>query len=204
MGRIVKMDIGQYSNWLNSFFHKKVEYLESKWNENKNQGANIVSSTLKKNTQRKDISDNQQEIIRPKITSKRKPYSSNLMSTKLLIFGGEGGHSEFLGCLNCSEYDPKSICNEYGEYGGEYSRLSIWNEYSTYGGKYSQSGVWNKYSSSNSLPVVVDSSGNFYGYLSINKYKSKTSKYSNIMDAFFERAQGNLKIVRELFCEAMN
>ena len=35
----------------------------------------------------------------------------------LLIFHDKN----FLGCLNCSEYDANSICNQYGTYGNEYS-----------------------------------------------------------------------------------
>ena len=53
----------------------------------------------------------------------------------LHIYGGNN-HDEYLGCLNCNNYDKSSIWNEYGTYGNEYSSKSIWNEYSTYGNEY--------------------------------------------------------------------
>jgi hypothetical protein len=92
----------------------------------------------------------------------------------LLLFGGEN-HDVFLGCLNCSEYDADSIWNEYGTYGSSYNSQSIWNEYGTYGNTYSNYSPWNEYASY--PPVVVDEEGNFYGYLTVNEYKSKRAEF---------------------------
>jgi hypothetical protein len=88
--------------------------------------------------------------------------------TELLIFGGRG-HDVFLGCLSCSRFDSDSVLNKFGTYGSQYSSDSIWNRYGTYGGSYGTYSPCNRYSSN--PPVVVDRSGNFYGYLTINPYQ---------------------------------
>ena len=86
----------------------------------------------------------------------------SLQAQTLLIYGGSD-HDVFLGKLNADCYDSESIWNEYGTYGSKYSSKSIWNEYGTYGSEYSSYSPWNEYAST--PPVVVDSRGNFYGYL---------------------------------------
>jgi hypothetical protein len=85
----------------------------------------------------------------------------------LLLFGGDN-HKTFLGCLNCNPYQSESICNAYGSFGSIYSSDSIWNAYGTFGSKYSSQSPWNQYASD--PPVIVDSSGNSYGYLTANRY----------------------------------
>ena len=77
-----------------------------------------------------------------------------------MIMGGED-HDEFLGYLNTSPYDSKSIWNEYGTYGNEYNTDCIWNEYGTYGNEYSSYSPWNEYSSD--VPILIDANGNYYG-----------------------------------------
>lgn len=93
----------------------------------------------------------------------------------LYIYGGSD-HDVFLGCLNSSKYDSNSIWNEYGTYGSKYNSKSIWNDYGTYGGSYSAYSPWNSYASD--PPVIVDKEGNFYGYLTINQYKSNRANFS--------------------------
>ena len=88
----------------------------------------------------------------------------------LHLYGGSG-HDVYLGCLNCDSYENSSIWNEYGTYGSSYNSNSIWNEYGTYGSEYGTYSPWNEHS--NTPPVVVDKDGNFYGYFTINEYKSK-------------------------------
>jgi hypothetical protein len=85
----------------------------------------------------------------------------------LLLYAGPN-HDRFLGCLNCSKYDNKSVWNKYGDYGSKYGAVSIWNKYSLYGSKYNLESPWNKYSTS--APVIVDAKGNYYGYFTTNKY----------------------------------
>ena len=91
----------------------------------------------------------------------------------LLLFGGDG-HKTFLGCLNCNKYDSGSICNKYGQQGSKYNGESIWNKYGNYGSKYSNQSPWNRYASE--PPAIVDKDGNFYGYLTANKYNAKRTK----------------------------
>lgn len=97
-----------------------------------------------------------------------------IFSQTLYIYGGED-HDVFLGKLNASKYDSKSIWNEYGTYGSEYNTNSIWNEYGTYGSEYSSYSPFNSYASY--PPVIVDEEGNFYGYFTVNKYKSKRANF---------------------------
>lgn len=94
----------------------------------------------------------------------------SLQAQTLLIYGGSD-HDVFLGKLNADCYDSESIWNEYGTYGSKYSSKSIWNEYGTYGSEYSSYSPWNEYAST--PPVVVDSRGNFYGYLTANEFISQ-------------------------------
>jgi hypothetical protein len=96
----------------------------------------------------------------------------------LLLYAGPN-HERFLGCLNCSKYDNKSVWNKYGDYGSKYGAVSIWNKYSLYGSKYNLESPWNKYSTN--APVIVDSKGNFYGYFSANKYLPQRTKIQWIL-----------------------
>ncbi|WP_304257814.1 hypothetical protein [Phocaeicola plebeius] len=108
-----------------------------------------------------------------------------IFSQTLYIYGGED-HDVFLGKLNASKYDSKSIWNEYGTYGSEYNANSIWNEYGTYGSAYSSYSPFNSYASY--PPVIVDEEGNFYGYFTVNKYKSKRANFDlvNIICEYYE------------------
>ncbi|RGK56256.1 hypothetical protein [Phocaeicola plebeius] len=108
-----------------------------------------------------------------------------IFSQTLYIYGGED-HDVFLGKLNASKYDSKSIWNEYGTYGSEYNTNSIWNEYGTYGSAYSSYSPFNSYASY--PPVIVDEEGNFYGYFTVNKYKSKRANFDlvNIICEYYE------------------
>ena len=108
-----------------------------------------------------------------------------IFSQTLYIYGGED-HDVFLGKLNASKYDSKSIWNEYGTYGSEYNANSIWNEYGTYGSEYSSYSPFNSYASY--PPVIVDEVGNFYGYFRVNIYKSKRANFDlvNIICEYYE------------------
>lgn len=96
----------------------------------------------------------------------------------LMIFGGDD-HDVYLGKLNASEYDSESIWNEYGSYGNSYSSTSIWNEYSSYGSDYSSYSPFNEYATY--PPVIVDAQGNFYGYFTVNEYKSKRVEFNLVL-----------------------
>lgn len=84
----------------------------------------------------------------------------------LYIFGGEE-HDVYLGKLNANEYDLESIWNEYGTYGSKYSQYSSFNRYANY------------------PPVIVDINGNFYGYLTVNKYKNNRAEF-DIVNAIYK------------------
>ena len=117
----------------------------------------------------------------------------------LLLYGGDN-HDTFLGCFDCSEYGSDSICNEYGTYGSEYSSNSIWNEYGTYGSEYSSSSPWNEYSSSNNVPVLVDRSGNFYGYFTINCYRGNAFDSCRSWKNAYDRLS-NQNDLRDAYCD---
>lgn len=85
----------------------------------------------------------------------------------LHVFGGKD-RTQYLGCLNCSQYDDNSVQNKYGDYGSKYSDTSMHNKYGDYGGAYSEYSPCNKYT--DTPPVVVDRSGGFYGALTLNRY----------------------------------
>ena len=122
----------------------------------------------------------------------------SLQAQTLLIYGGSD-HDVFLGKLNADCYDSESIWNEYGTYGSKYSSKSIWNEYGTYGSKYSSKSIWNEYGTygseyssyspwneyASTPPVIVDSRGNFYGYLTANEFISQ--RYSSRLVDFICR-----------------
>ena len=100
--------------------------------------------------------------------------SVSLFSQTLHLYGGNN-HDIYLGCLNCDKYNSSSIWNAYGTYGSKYNSNSIWNSYGTYGSEYNSLSPWNQYSSDS--PAVVDKDGNFYGYFTLNTYKSNRAEF---------------------------
>lgn len=116
----------------------------------------------------------------------------------LLLYGGHG-HDKFLGCVNCSEYDSGSICNEYGQFGSSYNSDSIWNDYGQYGSSYSSLSPWNTYA--NDPPVIVDKDGKFYGYLTASEYHPKRTQIKALI-ALTDAAEklNDLDKLREAFC----
>lgn len=119
----------------------------------------------------------------------------------LLLYGGSN-HDEFLGCLNCSEFDSESLCNEFGTYGSEFSGDSIWNEFSQFGSAFSSSSPWNEFAVGSDVPVVVDESGGFYGYLTINEYRTDAFGQGQVA-RLYKRAKGDLSKVRKTLCAAV-
>jgi hypothetical protein len=86
----------------------------------------------------------------------------------LLLYGGSD-HKTFLGCLNCSEMSQSSVFNSFS-YGSSYGQ-TIFNHYSDFGSAYSTLGACNAYATN--PPVIVDSSGHYYGRLTLNEYHSE-------------------------------
>ena len=116
----------------------------------------------------------------------------------LLLFG-DPDHKTFLGCLNCSQYDGGSVCNQYGEHGSKYNSDSIWNQYADFGSIYSSDSPWNQYSSSG--PVVVDNSGQLYGRFTANKFASDRTQIQ-VLNQLADLVAGgaDLDTARNSFC----
>jgi hypothetical protein len=73
-------------------------------------------------------------------------------------------------------------------------------EYAGFRNGYSLSSLWNEYSSSNAVPVLVDREGNFYGYFTINRYRSDAVDFADDLAGFYEDADGDLEVVRKNLC----
>lgn len=91
----------------------------------------------------------------------------------LMVVGGQK-YDQFLGCMNCGEYDINSMNNQYGLYGSRYSATSIFNKYSLYGSRYSFTSACSP--TAMYPPAIVDTDGNFYGYLTINRGNPKANR----------------------------
>ena len=126
-------------------------------------------------------------------------FASRTISQKQFLIGDQR-HNTTLRCLNCGNYDSESICNKYGNYGSQYSSSSIFNNYSEYGSKFSTNSPWNKYSTSDSVPVLVDEYGNFYGYFTINNYRGNAVNFSRELKELFDRVNGDLEIIQKILC----
>ncbi|MDH7459827.1 hypothetical protein QEG73_01015 [Chitinophagaceae bacterium 26-R-25] len=100
--------------------------------------------------------------------------SVSFSQNALQIYGGKN-HDVYLGCLNCNNFNTNSIWNQYGTYGSKYSNKSIWNSYSDYGSQFSNLSPFNTYASY--PPVIVDGNGTFYGYFTVNDYKSQRADF---------------------------
>ena len=112
-------------------------------------------------------------------------FTSYMTAQTLHLYGGKNNEN-YLGCLNCNNYDSDSVWNEYGTYCSSYNLKSIWNQYGTHGSDYSSYSPWNTYASD--PPVVVDKDGGFYGYFTVNEYKSKRATFdlAIIMYKYYE------------------
>ena len=125
------------------------------------------------------------------------------LAKDLLLFGGSN-HDEFLGCLICNEYSSESVCNGYSSYGNHYG-ANMWNEYSSpYGNEYSSSSPWNEYSVSDNVPIVEDRQGKFYGYFTINAYRSNAVDFADQLYEIYQMHDGDVEEVRETLCELLN
>ena len=104
-------------------------------------------------------------------------------SPALLLFGGDG-HKTFLGCLNCGRFDSGSVCNKFGNYGSKFSNYSPWNRFAS------------------EPPAIVDASGNFYGYLTANRYNPKrtTIKALVALTDLWKEVTDDPESVADVFC----
>ncbi|WP_047097005.1 hypothetical protein [Chryseobacterium lactis] len=91
----------------------------------------------------------------------------------LHLYGG-ADQDQYLGCLNCDTFDKNSVWNKFSDFGNIFGSKSIWNTNGNYGSLYSTYSPWSSYASY--PPAIVDENGNFYGYLTLNPYKSERSE----------------------------
>lgn len=94
-------------------------------------------------------------------------------SEALMVVGGQN-YDEFLGCINCGKYALESMTNPYGLYSSKYSLTSIFNKYSLHGSRYSITSACSPMALY--PPAIVDSDGNFYGYLTLNRMNPKANR----------------------------
>src|SRR5690625_1618379 len=77
-------------------------------------------------------------------------------------------------------------------HGSPYQVASIWNQYGNYGGRYSTYSPCNSYSQT--PPVVVSRGGDFYGYLTVNRYKNQRIPTVQFWIGWRTRSATSLKI----------
>jgi hypothetical protein len=122
-----------------------------------------------------------------------------LAQTPALLLFGDANHKTFLGCLNCSQFDSGSVCNQFGQNGSEFSSYSIWNQFNNFGSQFSSYSPWNQFS--NSGPIIVDKDGNFYGRLTANKFvsdRTQIQQFNKLADLVSDGLE--LEAARKLFC----
>jgi hypothetical protein len=117
---------------------------------------------------------------------------------ELLLLGGDD-HKTFLGCLNCGRFDPRSVCNRFGEYGSPFSSQSIWNRFGEYGSRFSPYSPWNRFASN--PPVIVDRRGNFYGYFTSNRYHPRRTRIALLLILLdTDETTEDVERARDLLC----
>jgi hypothetical protein len=110
-------------------------------------------------------------------TSNASSLAAGASSTKLMIFGGQG-HKTYLGCVNCSRFDPDSVENQFGVHGSRFSTTSVVNGFSEFGSKFSDHSACNRFASD--PPVIVDGSGQYYGRLTVNTMNPERTRSATI------------------------
>ena len=90
-----------------------------------------------------------------------------------------------------------------GPYGSEFSSKGIFNEFAGFGNEFNSSSPWNEFSTSKSVPVLVDRNGNFYGYFTINDFRSDAVDFSSKLKKIYKNVRGNLELVRKNLCKML-
>ncbi|QFU76862.1 hypothetical protein EY643_15055 [Halioglobus maricola] len=117
----------------------------------------------------------------------------------LILYGGEE-QQFFLGCINCPAAHFESVCNANGSYGSPYAAYSIWNESGDFGSPYTNFSPWNIFATA--APVIYDTDGLFYGYLTANPSQQGRTRLSLLIQLtdFAADPQYTLASVRAWFC----
>jgi hypothetical protein len=84
--------------------------------------------------------------------------------------------------------------------GSRFETDGIFNGFGNFGKRDSESSPWNRYTMSDKVPVLVTEDGEFYGYLTINKFRSNAVPFSTDLLEMYELSQGNLEVVQDMFC----
>ena len=92
---------------------------------------------------------------------------ANAESLNNLFLVADDDEGTFLGSFEDNEYSSNSIFNELGRYGSNLSSTSIFNQLGKFGSELSSYSAFNKWATH--PPIIVDSKGNSYGRLSINR-----------------------------------
>jgi hypothetical protein len=126
--------------------------------------------------------------------------SAQSQNKAFFLFGGEG-HETFLGCLNCSDISPTSVCNNIGEFGSNIQPDSIWNDIGHFGSDISPNSPWNDIAQD--APIIVDKDGNSYGYFSANDLHHDRTRINWLVAVldYFEKTK-DLGKTREIMCGA--
>ena len=75
----------------------------------------------------------------------------------------------YLGRIDKDKFESKSLSNKFGDYGNKFSSTSILNKFGEYGSKFSSTSAFNRLASD--PPRVLDRTGMFVGYLTVNPNK---------------------------------
>ena len=120
-------------------------------------------------------------------------------SKKLLVFGGKD-HKIFLGCLNCVQTSAKSVCNENGQYGWDLQPDSIWNPNGKFGSDISPTSPWNDLGQN--PPLLKDSDGTTYGYLTTNTLNRKRTPIPWVLNILNSYVKTNDRAkARKMLCD---
>ncbi len=91
-------------------------------------------------------------------------FLSKVKNHESFLLANDG---QYLGKLSLNRYDTDSISNPYGDYGSRFSSTSIYSRFSNYGSRYSALSPYNPYTST---PPKIYLLGDFYGYLTKNRF----------------------------------
>jgi hypothetical protein len=127
------------------------------------------------------------------------PAGAHAQAPPALLLFGWSDHRTFLGCLNCSDQNRTSVCNQSGPVGSSYGPDSIWNRNGNFGSPYSEASPWNPFATY--PPAIVDKAGQFYGHLTANHYyprRTTTADFNELTDFFLKT--DDLDKVRDWYC----
>jgi len=102
---------------------------------------------------------------------------------RLMLYAGSL-YKDFIGCLNCDQYNFSSVWNNYSPYGWDntYTKYSHFYTYRQEHGVYSACDPYATHP-----PRIVDKENKIYGYLNISKTRHDSVCYPNAMKVVCEK-----------------